>query len=86
LKQLIVFYHPELFYGSYIGGNNSILHNCNGRPCNKWMAPVGLAFGKTLLVEAPETLSMLMQASPTLPRIQTVVAMCRSNSVFFIFS
>lgn len=47
--QPIVMYNMDLFGGSYIGYNNSILYNWNATAGDEWTVPLGATFGKTFV-------------------------------------
>lgn len=47
--QPIVMYNMELFGGSYIGYNNSILYNWKANSGSGWTVPLGATFGKTFV-------------------------------------
>ena len=47
--QPIVMYNLDLFGGSYIGYNNSILYNWKASSGDAWTVPLGATFGKTFV-------------------------------------
>ena len=49
--QPIVFYNMDLFGGSYVGYNNSIVYDWAAPANEGWLVPVGLTAGKTFLLD-----------------------------------
>lgn len=49
--QPIVFYNMDLFGGSYVGYNNSIVYDWSAPKNEEWLVPVGLTAGKTFLLD-----------------------------------
>ena len=48
--QPIVFYNTDLFGGSYIGYNNSIVYDWESSSDDAWLVPAGLTVGKTFIL------------------------------------
>lgn len=49
--QPIVFYNMDLFGGSYVGYNNSIVYDWSAPKNEGWLVPAGLTAGKTFLLD-----------------------------------
>ena len=66
--QPIVMFNFKSMPGVYLGYNNSINYNWNGSSGNQWTVPLGLTFGKTLLLGNGDGLDLSIGGYPLVTR------------------